>query len=104
MMKSIAQTLIISMGVIAVLTIGAGSMVFAENPKDSSPPNTFGKAASRLGQEGLMGDHASNPPDLTPNTPGREGIGNVARLLGGDHPSDIPGALCPPGSTNPLCQ
>ena len=51
-----------------------------------------------------MGGHASNPPDLDPTQPGREGIGNVARLLGGDHPSDIPAVLCPAGSTDPLCQ
>ena len=51
-----------------------------------------------------MGEHASNPPDLDASQPGREGIGNVARLLGGDHPSDIPGVLCPAGSTDLLCQ
>ena len=39
-----------------------------------------------------MGEHASNPQDLDASQPGREGIGNVARLLGGDHPSDIPSA------------
>ena len=60
------------------MSASIASAAYAENPKDSSPPNTFGKAASRLGQEGLMGDHASNPPDLTPDKPGREGIGNVA--------------------------
>jgi hypothetical protein len=35
--------------------------------------------------------------DLTPDRPGRAGIGNVARALGGDHPSDaaaILGASC----------
>ena len=96
--------MIVFVGMVTVLSASIASAAYAENPKDSSPPNTFGKAASRLGQEGLMGDHASNPPDLTPDKPGREGIGNVARLLGGDHPSDIPGVLCPPGSTDPLCQ
>jgi hypothetical protein len=89
---------------LAVLIVGATSVVFAENPKDDSSPNTWDKAASGLGQQQLMGDHASNPPDLDPTQPGREGIGNVARLLGGDHPSDIPGVLCPPESTDPLCQ
>jgi hypothetical protein len=63
-----------------------------------------GKAASRLGQQQLMGEHASDPGDLDPNQPGREGIGNVARLFGGDHPSDLPGVLCPPDSQDPLCQ
>jgi hypothetical protein len=62
-----------------------------------------GVVASGLGQQQLMGDHASNPPDLDPTQPGREGIGNVARLLGGDHPSDILGVLCPPESIDPLC-
>ena len=99
-----AQNLVLLIGALAILSIGATSTVFAENPKDGSSPNTWGKAASNLGQQGLMGGHASNPPDLDPNQPGREGIGNVARLLGGDHPSDIPGVLCPAGSTDPLCQ
>jgi hypothetical protein len=58
---------------LAVLSVGATSVVFAENPKDDSSPNTWGKAASGLGQQQLMGDHASNPPDLDPTQPGREG-------------------------------
>jgi hypothetical protein len=49
-----------------------------------------------------MGEHASDPGDLDPSSPSREGIGNVARLTGGDHPSDIPGALCT-DPNNELC-
>ena len=100
----VAHTLAIVTALLTLLSTVASSIVFAENPKDDSSANTWGKAASRLGQQGLMGGHASNPPDLDPTQPGREGIGNVARLLGGDHPSDIPAVLCPPGSTDPLCQ
>jgi len=47
-----------------------------------------------------MGEHASNPPDvdLGLGRPGRAGIGNVARILGGKFPSDAAAALgfsCP---------
>jgi hypothetical protein len=64
-------------------------------------PNCWGEASSDFARSepGALGEHASNPPpiDLTPDRPGRAGIGNVARALGGDHPSDaaaILGASC----------
>jgi hypothetical protein len=65
----------------------------ADKPAD---PNCWGEASADFAQSapGALGEHASNPPaiDLTPDRPGRAGIGNVARALGGDHPSDA-GAL-----------
>jgi hypothetical protein len=64
-------------------------------------PNCWGEASADFARSasGALGEHASNPPpiDLTPDRPGRAGIGNVARALGGDHPSDaaaILGASC----------
>jgi hypothetical protein len=77
------------------------NITFAEKTKDDSPSNTWGKFASKAGKDGEMGEHASNPGDLNPDKPGREGIGNVAKLVG-DHPSDIPEALCG-GSNDPIC-
>lgn len=93
---------------IATMTLAASigistTPAFAENPKDSSAPNTWGKASSEfLAKDREMGEHASDPGDLDPSSPSREGIGNVARLTGGDHPSDIPGALCT-DPNNELC-
>jgi hypothetical protein len=67
-------------------------------------PSCWGAASSAFAQSapGAVGEHASNPPpiDLTPDRPGRAGIGNVARILAGDgaHPSDAAAALgftCP---------
>jgi hypothetical protein len=75
------------------------SPAFADRP-DS--PSCWGAASSEFARSapGALGEHASNPPpiDLTPDRPGRAGIGNVARILGGDHPSDaaaLLGADCP---------
>jgi hypothetical protein len=60
-------------------------------------PNCWGEASSDFARSepGALGEHASNPPpiDLTPDRPGRAGIGNVARALGGDHPSDAAATL-----------
>ena len=65
-------------------------------------PSCWGAASSDLARSapGALGEHASNPPDvdLGLGRPGRAGIGNVARILGGDHPSDaaaILGFSCP---------
>ncbi|HSJ95011.1 MAG TPA: hypothetical protein VK896_13335 [Gaiellaceae bacterium] len=65
-------------------------------------PDCWGAASADLARSapGALGDHAVNPPpiDLTPDRPGRAGIGNVARALGGDHPSDaaaLLGFACP---------
>jgi hypothetical protein len=72
------------------------------NPPSS--PSCWGAATSAFAQSapGALGEHASNPPpiDLTPDRPGRAGIGNVARILVGDgaHTSDAAAALgftCP---------
>ena len=95
---------------IGLTTITSNTEVFAQGgpPGLSVPPNTWGGAASGLGQSGQMGGHASNPGEVDPQ-PGREGLGNVLdpqqpNSPGAKHPSNLPGALCPPGSTNPLCQ
>jgi hypothetical protein len=60
-------------------------------------PNCWGEASADFAhsEPGALGEHASNPPpiDLTPDRPGRAGIGNVARALGGDHPSDAAATL-----------
>jgi hypothetical protein len=65
-------------------------------------PSCWGVATADFAQSapGALGEHSSSPPplDLTPDRPGRAGIGNVARILGGDHPSDAAAALgftCP---------
>jgi hypothetical protein len=89
--------------VVLVLVTGAFALTvpgaFADPP---TSPNCWGAATSAFAQSapGAVGEHASNPPpiDLTPGRPGRAGIGNVARILGGDHPSDAAAALgftCP---------
>jgi hypothetical protein len=77
----------------------AAPVALADQPAN---PNCWGAATSAfaLSAPGAVGEHASNPPpiDLTPDRPGRAGIGNVARILGGDHPSDAAAALgftCP---------
>jgi hypothetical protein len=63
-------------------------------------PNCWGTASAEFARSapGDLGEHASDPgADLTPDRPGRLGIGNVARALGGDHPSDaaaLLGASC----------
>jgi len=67
-----------------------------------SSPSCWGAASSDLATSapGALGEHASNPPDvdLGLDRPGRAGIGNVARILGGKFPSDAAAALgfpCP---------
>jgi hypothetical protein len=76
------------------LAFAAAPTAFADKPSD---PNCWGEASADFAQSepGALGEHASTPPplDLTPDRPGRAGIGNVARLLGGDHPSDAAAAL-----------
>jgi hypothetical protein len=81
----------------ATMTITDATIAFAEKDEDDSPPNTWGKAASDAGQDGEMGDHASNQDEP------RSGIGNVARAFGGDHPSDLPGELCELDPDSDLC-
>ena len=78
--------------VACLLTFLAAPAALADRPDD---PNCWGEASADLAQTGTLGEHASNPPpiDLTPDRPGRAGIGNVARALGGNHPSDAAATL-----------
>jgi len=77
-----------------VLALAAAPSAFADKPAN---PSCWGEASADLAQTapGALGEHASSPPpiDLTPDRPGRAGIGNVARALGGDHPSDAAALL-----------
>lgn len=83
---------------VCALGLGSAPAAVAGTQED---PNCWGEATSDFARSApaALGEHASNPPpiDLTPNRPGRAGIGNVARALGGDHPSDaaaLLGASC----------
>lgn len=85
-------------GVCATMALTAPA-AFADPPTN---PSCWGAASADFAQSapGALGEHASSPPalDLTPDRPGRAGIGNVARILGGDHPSDAAALLgfsCP---------
>jgi hypothetical protein len=89
---------------IATATL-CGAFAFLAQPAFADAPDSpscWGVATSEFAhtEPGALGEHASNPPplDLTPDRPGRAGIGNVARILGGGHPSDaaaLLGADCP---------
>jgi hypothetical protein len=76
------------------LALALAPVASADSPTD---PNCWGEASADFAQSapGALGEHASNPPaiDLTPDRPGRAGIGNVARALGGSHPSDAAAVL-----------
>ena len=91
-MRHIHRGAVAVLAVVCVLLLAVPA--FAGAP-DS--PSCWGQASSDLARSapGALGEHASNPPplDLTPDRPGRAGIGNVARILGGDHPSDAAAAL-----------
>ena len=65
---------------LGMMTVGIGTASAAQ-PADAS---CFGQSAAIMGQAGVMGEHASSF-----STP-RLGIGNLARLLGGEVPGDIP--------------
>jgi hypothetical protein len=90
--------------VIAIVAL-CSTMAFLAGPALADAPDSpscWGAASSEFAQSepGALGEHASTPPplDLTPDRPGRAGIGNVARILGGNHPSDAAAALgadCP---------
>jgi hypothetical protein len=81
----------------------AAALAFAVAPaaQGGAPtnPSCWGQATSDFAQSapGALGEHASSPPpiDLTPDRPGRAGIGNVARILAGPgaRPSDAAAAL-----------
>jgi hypothetical protein len=64
----------------------------------ATPCNGWGQAAKQTIQNDggqAFGQHASNPPDLHPETPGRDGVGNLANELTGNHnPSDLGNAVC----------
>jgi len=62
----------------------------------SSEGQCWGDASSTLGQSGEMGTHASNPGDLDPSSPAREGLGNLKNDLGGGTWSGLLGALGAP--------
>jgi len=98
-MKTIHTLAVFS--IVAILGVGAGS-AFAANPNTDNPSG-WGKltsgAATTDGK--AFGDHASSPPpvDLTPDRPGRAGIGNINPILTGDpdsskHPSELGQSLC----------
>jgi len=86
----------------------------ADEPKDTgSPddPNAWGSVAAQLADEGVMGEHSSDPVPFVPGheTP-RDGLGNVARNDLGDHGVTVPCAEgqtptednpCDPGSQLP---
>jgi hypothetical protein len=87
----------IVISVVSLLVVAVPSFASASAP-DS--PSCWGAASASFGMSGVMGEHASQPPDvdLGLGRPGRAGIGNVARILGGSHPSDAAAALgfvCP---------
>jgi hypothetical protein len=81
----------------------AVALVFAAAPAASggapADPDCWGEATADFARSapGALGEHASSPPpiDLTPDRPGRAGIGNVARILVGPvaRPSDAAAAL-----------
>jgi hypothetical protein len=79
-----------------VLLFAAAPVAAGGAPAD---PDCWGEATADFAMSGpgLLGEHASSPPpiDLTPDRPGRAGIGNVARILVGPgaRPSDAAAAL-----------
>lgn len=83
--------------VMSILALASAPPAVADRQED---PNCWGEATSDFARSepGALGEHASNPPpiDLTPDRPGRAGIGNAARALGGDHPSDAAAILGAP--------
>ena len=78
----------------ALIGVVAAPPALASAPKS---PSCWGAASADFAQQspGALGEHASQPPevDLGLGRPGRAGIGNVARLLGGDHPGDAASLL-----------
>jgi hypothetical protein len=86
-----------ALGALAAVTAALALTAPAAFADPPSSPSCWGAATSAFAQSapGALGEHASSPPpiDLTPDRPGRAGIGNVARILGGDHPSDAAAAL-----------
>lgn len=83
----------VAIGILTLsLVIGFAPLAWASGP---TSPSCWGEASVSLATSGTMGEHASNPPDvdLGLDRPGRAGIGNVARILGGQYPSDAAAAL-----------
>ena len=82
---------------VAALTLGLAAVAPSALASVPDSPSCWGAASADFAQQspGALGEHASQPPevDLGLGRPGRAGIGNVARLLGGDHPSDAAALL-----------
>lgn len=94
-------TTIAVLAAIAAIVFIPGN-VLAANPNTDNPSG-WGKltsgAATTDGK--AFGEHASSPPpvDLTPDRPGRAGIGNINPILTDDpdsskHPSELGQSLC----------
>ena len=74
----------------------------AANPNTDNPSGWGKLTSSAASTDGkTFGEHASSPPavDLTPDRPGRAGIGNINPILTGDpdsskHPSELGQSLC----------
>jgi hypothetical protein len=80
-----------------VTSIGTSTLGTVHAQCDDPPCNGWGQAAKNtieiFGGK-TFGEHTSNPPDLTPDTQGRLGIGNLAeQLTGHKNPSDLGDAV-----------
>jgi hypothetical protein len=73
------------------------STALAARQCDDPPCNGWGQAAKNTIEKfggKAFGEHTSNPPDLHPEKPGREGVGNLAEeLTGKKNPSDLGNAV-----------
>jgi hypothetical protein len=87
------------MVVLATTALMLGAIGAAPSASAAAPdnPSCWGAATADFAQQepAALGEHASQPPevDLGLGRPGRAGIGNVARILGGSHPSDAAALL-----------
>jgi hypothetical protein len=92
---------------IGILSAIAAVMVIPGNALAANPntdnPSGWGKLTSGAAKTDgkAFGEHASSPPavDLTPDRPGRAGIGNINSILTGNpdsskHPSELGQSLC----------
>lgn len=95
MKKTLIMGLIAGVTTIAMISSMTLSVTsaFATSQCNNPPCDGWGQAAkdtieATSGKD--FGDHASNPPDLHPEKPGRDGIGNTAEeLTGNKNPSDL---------------
>lgn len=94
-------TTIAVLAAIAAVVFVPGN-VLAANPNTDNPSGWGKLTSSAASTDGkTFGEHASSPPavDLTPDRPGRAGIGNINPILTGDpdsskHPSELGQSLC----------